>query len=368
MPESSSGVTREGLAGARPEREAVVTPGPGGPEAGRRRGGGQPGGGLGAGGQGGGGGRRGGGEVVPDATFVSYYGLPVLNKPTWEPLDIAGYLFLGGLAGSSSVLAAGAELTGRPGLARPLKLGAAGAIGLSLVALVHDLGRPSRFANMLRVLKPTSPMSVGSWILSAYAPAAMAAAAGELGLGIGPLTPARIRAVGRLGTLAAAASGPAVATYTAVLVADTAVPAWHGGHREMPFVFAGSAASAAAGLGLIAAPAAQSGPARRLGAAAAAVELGASRLMRSRMGLPAETYARGKAGKLIKAAEALTVAGAVGAVVGRRNRVARALAGACLMAGSALTRFGIFHAGVQSAEDPRYTIEPQRRRLEEPSP
>ena len=59
-------------------------------------------------------------------------------------------------------------------------MGAAGAISLSLVALVHDLGRPARFLNMLRVFKPTSPMSVGVWILSAYAPAALASLLGEL--------------------------------------------------------------------------------------------------------------------------------------------------------------------------------------------
>ncbi|MYR89199.1 polysulfide reductase, partial [Streptomyces sp. SID685] len=76
--------------------------------------------------------------------------------------------------------AAGGELTGRPRLAAPAKLGAAGAISLSLAALVHDLGRPTRFLNMLRVFKPTSPMSVGSWILVGYAPLTMAAAATEV--------------------------------------------------------------------------------------------------------------------------------------------------------------------------------------------
>ena len=64
--------------------------------------------------------------MVPDAVFESYYGKPILKKPTWSELDIAGYLFLGGLAGGSSVLAAGAELTGRPQLARNAKLGCAG--------------------------------------------------------------------------------------------------------------------------------------------------------------------------------------------------------------------------------------------------
>jgi len=39
------------------------------------------------------------------------------------------------------------------------------------------------------------------------------------------------------------------------------------------------------------------------------------------------------------------------------------VAGAALVAASACTRFGIFHAGVQSASDPKYTVEPQRARL-----
>ena len=103
--------------------------------------------------------RRGGGEkqLVPEAEFSSYYGRPVVKETVWGP-DIPSYLFLGGLAGASSGLAAAAHLTGRPELARAAKAGAAGAISLSMVALVHDLGRPSRFINMLRVLKVTSPM------------------------------------------------------------------------------------------------------------------------------------------------------------------------------------------------------------------
>jgi hypothetical protein len=75
-------------------------------------------------GGGGGGGRK------RKQVFDSYYGRPIVREATWESRDIAGYFFLGGLAGASSVLAAGAQLTGRPALARPLKLGAAGAIQL----------------------------------------------------------------------------------------------------------------------------------------------------------------------------------------------------------------------------------------------
>jgi hypothetical protein len=110
--------------------------------------------------------------MVPDAEFTSYYGRPVIKEPVWEPVDVPSYLFFGGLAGASSVLAAGSQLSGHRELARVAKVTALGAISLSAVALVHDLGRPSRFVNMLRVFKPSSPMSVGSWLLAAAAAAA----------------------------------------------------------------------------------------------------------------------------------------------------------------------------------------------------
>jgi hypothetical protein len=301
--------------------------------------------------------RRGEQAMVPTAKFTSYYGKPVLNKPTWQARDIAGYLFLGGLAGASSILAGGAELTGRPRLARGLKVGALGAISGSLYALIHDLGRPSRFVNMLRVIKPSSPMSVGSWILLAYGPAAAAAAVSDL-TGILPKA-------GRAAAVGAAVVGPAVAAYTAPLVANTAVPTWHEGHRELPFVFVGSAASAAGGLGMVTAPIHEAGPARRAALLGSAVELAALKAMERRMGMVAEPLHTGKAGRLMRAAEGLTVAGAlVGGLAGRRSRLAAVVGGLASLAGSACTRFGLFHAGVASAEDPKYTVQPQRARLE----
>ncbi|MFF4213104.1 NrfD/PsrC family molybdoenzyme membrane anchor subunit [Streptomyces sp. NPDC001796] len=334
---TGSDVTRDGVEGARPGREAVT-----GADTGRRRR------------------RRGRGEraMVPEARFSSYYGKPILNKPVWKPLDIAGYLYLGGLAGASSLLAAGGQATGRPALARTAKLGAAGAISLSLAALVHDLGRPARFVNMLRVFKPTSPMSVGSWLLAGYAPLTVAAAATDVA--------GRYRMAGAAAAAGAAVLGPAVATYTAVLISDTAVPSWHEGYREMPFVFAGSAASAAAGLGLVGAPAAQAGPARRMAVLGAALELGAFRLMKRRTGLAAEPYEQGRPRTLLRAAEALTAGGAALAALADRRpgRRLSAMAGAALLAGSAALRFAVFHAGVVSAEDPKYTVVPQRERLD----
>lgn len=300
--------------------------------------------------------RRGEELQVPPATFRSYYGRPVLKRPSWKALDVAGYLFLGGLAGASSALAFGCERRGLHVAGRNAQVTAAAAIGLSGVALVHDLGRPARFVNMLRTCKVTSPMSIGSWLLAAYGPAAAAAAISTLS--------GRLLPVGRRAGALAAVLGPAVAAYTAVLLGDTAVPAWHDVSDELPVVFVASAAMAAAGAALATTPPAQLGPARRLGVAATAVELTAHRALVRHGGLSAEPYHTGRAGRLLRSARWLAAAGTITAVSGTRRPLARAAGGAAWLAASACTRFGVFDAGVRSAEDPRYVVEPQRARLD----
>ncbi|MFP5375753.1 MAG: NrfD/PsrC family molybdoenzyme membrane anchor subunit, partial [Acidimicrobiia bacterium] len=250
-----------------------------------------------------------------------------------------------------------ADLTANRPLRRAARLAAVANLGASTWFLVHDLGRPGRFLNMLRVAKPTSPVSTGTWLLAAYGPAAAVASASEV--------TGRLPAAGRAAGLAAAALAPAVATYTAVLTADTAVPAWHDAYRQLPFVFAGSSAAAAGGVAMALVPPAHAGPARRLAVLGAAVDLAASRRMGDGMGLSAEPYHQGRAGRLDRGARWLTAGGAVlAALAAGRSRLGAAAAGAALVAGSACTRFAVFHAGLQSAADPKYTVVPQRRRLE----
>ena len=309
--------------------------------------------------------RRHGGrqDIVAPDRFGSYYGLPILQPPVWRARSIASYFFLGGLAGASSVLAAGAQATGRGHLERACKVAAAGAIGLSLAALVEDLGRPERFPMMLRVIKPTSPMSVGSWVLAGYGPAAAVAALSVL--------TGRAPRLGRIASTAAALLGPVVASYTAVLASDTAVPAWHDAYRELPFVFTGSAAAAASGLAMVVCPQDQVAPVRRAAVIGGVVELAATRTMDHRMGLSAQAYRGGRPRLLRRLAELSTgvgVAGAVASGVLRPARLARVtslVSGLALMAGSAFTRFAVFEAGRASTQDPRYVVEPQRARLEE---
>ncbi|MDQ1747044.1 MAG: hypothetical protein QOD07_1307 [Frankiaceae bacterium] len=300
-------------------------------------------------------------SMVPRAEFSSYYGRPVLKKPVWAELDIAGYFFTGGVAAGSALLAAGADLTGRPSMRRSARLTSFAALGVSGVALVHDLGRPERFANMLRVMKPTSPMSVGSWLLTAFAAPAGVAAASEL-----PVGRRLFGGLARPAGLAAAAVAPAIATYTAVLVCDTAVPSWHAAYPELPFVFAGSALAGSAGLSMLLSPVPENAPAARLALLGSALELVAAQRMEGRLGLVGEPYREGKAGAKLRASKALTVAGAVAAAtLGRRSRLAAVAAGGMLAAASALTRFGVFEAGVASAEDPVYAVAPQRERVEQ---
>ena len=293
--------------------------------------------------------------MVPEAEFTSYYGQPVIKEPVWLVHDVPNYLFLGGLAGASSALAASAQMAGYRELARVAKVGAFGAISLSIVLLIHDLGRPERFLNMLRVLKTTSPMNVGAWLLTGYGPVAGAAAVAEV-TGVLPKA-------GQAATIGAGLLGPAVVTYTGTLISNTAVPAWHEAYREMPYIFAGSAACAAGGLGLLAVRAAEAEPARKLAVLGAASVLIAKRQLLNRLGDVAEPYETGTAGTLFRASEILTAGALAGVVLGRESRAVSALSGASLIAASLLTRFGIFQAGLASARDPKYTIVPQRRRI-----
>jgi formate-dependent nitrite reductase membrane component NrfD len=305
--------------------------------------------------------------MVPPTEFTSYYGHPIVKASPWKE-DIPAYLFLGGLAGGSALLGAGADLTGRPTLRRASRLTAVGAITASMAALVHDLGRPSRAINMLRVAKPTSPMSVGTWILTAFGPFAGLAGAAELP----GLLPRPVRGLvgkaARPAGLAAAALAPAVASYTAVLIADTATPTWHESYRELPFVFVGSAAMASGGMAMVFTPVGEAGPARRLAAGGALLDLAAVQRMESSMGIVAEPLHRGAPGALMQASKALAGVGLVSSVFARRSRAAGVVSGAAYVGSSACGRFGIFYAGQESARDPKYTVAPQRERLDRRSP
>ena len=87
-------------------------------------------------------------------------------------------------------------------------------------------------------------------------------------------------------------------------------------------------------------------------------------VLERRLGSVAEAARTGTAGRRLKAAKLLTAVGAMGAAtMARRSRLGAAVTGGCLLVGSAFTRFGLFAAGMASAHDPKYTVDPQRARL-----
>jgi formate-dependent nitrite reductase membrane component NrfD len=285
---------------------------------------------------------------------LSYYGRPIVKEPVWEKA-IPLYFFTGGLAGASDLLALGAQLSGNPRLRTSALAAATAGVGISPYFLIKDLGRPLRFLNMLRVFKVTSPMSVGTWIFSAESTATGIAAACRL-FGVMP----RVRATAQV---LAGLIGPAQATYTGALVAQSVVPAWHEARRELPVLFASSAAASAGGAAAILTPAEHAGPARRLGLIGGVAELAVSKLMERRLGkLVGSVYHEGEAGKYSRLATASTLAGTTLMARAGRHRTGAVAAGVLLLTGSLCKRFAVYHAGKQSAANPHHTSIPQKGR------
>jgi hypothetical protein len=120
---------------------------------------------------------------------------------------------------------------------------------------------------------------------------------------------------------------------------------------------------------MIVAPVSEAAPARRLATYGAVVELAASRRLESRPGVVSEVFDTGEAARYLRRASTLTAAGVLGSVLlGRRSRIAAAASGVALLAGGLFERLGLLHAGIQSTQDPKYVIEPQRRRISEHGP
>jgi hypothetical protein len=285
----------------------------------------------------------------------SYYGRPIIKEPVWQP-EIAAYFFFGGLAGASAALSAAAHAAGNEPLARRSLYTALMGVSISPYLLIKDLGRPRRFYNMLRVFKPTSPMSVGTWILTAEGTATAIAAASDA-LRILPRT-------GKAAQTIAGVLGPAMASYTGALVADSAVPAWHEGRRELPLAFAASSAAAGGGAAALLTPERYARPARRLAIAGGALAVLITKAMERRLGpLVAEPYHQGRAGTYAKIAAITTVAGATLMAAAGKRRTGAIIAGTLLLAGSWSERFAVFHAGKASATDPRYTSLSQKARV-----
>ncbi len=290
----------------------------------------------------------------------SYYDYPMLKQPVWI-WSIPAYFYVGGVAGVSATLGAAVQLTA-PEAMRSLVVKTrwiatvGGAVSAAL--LIHDLGRPERFLNMLRVFRVTSPMSMGSWILSAFSTFAGGAA-------VLPLGPKLFRPLAGVCGVLAGALGLGLSGYTGVLLAQTAVPVWKQTYRTLPVLFLASGTAAAASfLEFLPLNQQEARAVERFGIMGKAVELAAALTFESeanhleRVGRPLH---EGLSGALWQASKVLTISSAVLSLLPGKGRAKRAIAGFLGSAASLCLRFGVFYAGKASARDPRASFEQQRQ-------
>ncbi|MCP3061609.1 polysulfide reductase NrfD [Myxococcus sp. K38C18041901] len=298
--------------------------------------------------------------VADTAEAPSYHGLAAIKQPVWIA-TVPAYLFVGGVAGAASLLGLAIDVLGEKSmepLARRCRLlGTAGDM-LSAGLLIADLGRPTRFLNMLRVFRPTSPMSVGSWVL------ALSGALNSVGLVLG-----RSRGVlgvtGKVAGYSAAMLGMPLAGYTAVLLNNTAIPLWQSTRRTLPLFFMASA-SASAGSLLSLAPHTEREaevlrPYRLAGKAAEVVMAHAVELDARRAPEVARPLSEGLSGTLWKTSRACSLAGLVVDALPGRQRWKQVAADMLTTVGAVAARFAVFHGGQASARNPQATFRPQRQ-------
>jgi hypothetical protein len=153
-----------------------------------------------------------------------YANMTVTKVPGWHGI-IAWDALLNGLATGLFLAAAVSELAAPAVFLRVAKVAYPVALLLLLVdlgLLVLDLGDPLRFHHMLRVFKPSSPMSLGTWCLTVFSLPLTAAAGLSLLAEVGwDFEWARITAV-VVGLL----PGFGSAAYKGVLLSTNAQPGW----------------------------------------------------------------------------------------------------------------------------------------------
>lgn len=283
-----------------------------------------------------------------------YYRLPLLKEPVWI-WSVPAYFYVGGVAGGSAVLAAFAAGKRRlRTLASWCRFFAFAGSTVGPALLTWDLGKMTRFFNMLRVIRPSSPMSIGSWALA----------------GTGMLSTLSLlegkRSTPGIAGYGTACGGIILAGYTGVLLGNTANPLWQEKRVVLPVLFTASAVASTAGLlemlplnkheekvvqrfGLIG----------KVGEAACMIAMERS----TRENEDAVSAVKqGRGGTLWTAAKVTLVAGVAVSLVPGRSPAKRMLGGALTTVGALCLRFALMETGKAAAREPQATVRPQRLR------
>jgi hypothetical protein len=305
------------------------------------------------------------GAPFPQASSATgYYGIPMLKEPQWN-WAIPLYFFVGGGAGASAVIASVADWIGDDyKLARQARLLALGGASISGALLVYDLGRPSRFMNMLRVFKPQSPMSMGAWILTAFSASTAAATFADLVRERwGESLPVRV--LGGAASGLSALFGMPFSNYTGVLIGATAIPVWNRSIDTLPLHF-GMAGLQTACSALELWGFDRSTALNLLGIGSAAFETWEGFHLETNRDRALDPLKHGTSGAVVRAGGVLSgpvpLVLRLGALI-TGSREMRRWAAVSGLLGSLLTRYGWMRAGHASAQDWRLPLE-----IEEDSP
>lgn len=289
----------------------------------------------------------------------AYRDVPILTPPTWKN-QIASYFYLGGISGGASVIAALAELFGGPSLRRLARV-AHWVAFLSLLPcpplLIADLGLPSRFHHMLRVFKPSSPMNLGSWILTGHGAVVTVAALGSR-FPVLRLVPATPVAATELPL------GIALGGYTGVLIGTTGVPLWSESPLLGGLFMASSMSTGAAAVSVAASMAGESHAESKtlgkisIGSGIVELVLLAGYLVTS--GAAAKPLFAGRSASVTVGGAFATGTAVVLEALAQRvpfgGGLLRRVAAISSLLGGAALRFGIVHAGHASASDREQTL------------
>lgn len=184
----------------------------------------------------------------------TYYGRNQVKPAPFNNWMVGTYIFLAGLSGAAQIISTLANIAQGGRAESVVRRGRylallAPTLGASL--LVFDLHTPQRFYNMLRIFRPTSPMSFGSYILSLFGVCSGATA--MLQFLADRASNGRIwRGLASVCQLPAAIAGAGLGTYTASLLSATSTPLWAAAPRDLAARFASSSmASGAAALSLL---------------------------------------------------------------------------------------------------------------------
>jgi formate-dependent nitrite reductase membrane component NrfD len=300
------------------------------------------------------------------ADIPTYYNLPPLKQSLYG-WKVSAYILVAGIAGSSQILATIGEFTDREAYAGVIRDGRYIALAGSVVGaglLIIDLHTPARFYNMLRILRPTSPMSIGSYVLTSFGALSALLAAAQLRRDLGA-EPGALDRAARIAQIPAAMTGAAMSTYTGALLAATSTPLWAALPRLLPAAFGASAmASAAAALSLLA-RGSERDTLHRVELAASAVELALVAM------LPGKLQRNGIATRIgvapVLAAAAMPLLHQIAGVIERpradraddtaaqARRAARfgKASAVAVLAGAFLLRHLVLRAGNESAKRPR---------------